>query len=416
MTASSEPPGSPPPSLKRALSLPILVLYGLGTIIGAGIYVLVGKVGSVAGMHTPMAFLVAAAVALVSAFTYAELAARFPKCAGEPVYIARGLRVPYLPVVVGLLIVAGGIVSAATLARGFVGYLHVFVDVPEAAAMAGLVLALGALAAWGIAESALVAAGTTLVEVAGLVLIVWVCRGSLATLPARVDELLPSMSPAAWPPILAGAVLAFYAFIGFEDMVNVAEEARAPVRDMPRAILLASLAATALYIVVTLVAVLGVAPATLAASEAPLALLYAQATGKDPSVISIIGLVAVVNGALVQIVMAARVLYGMSREGWLPAALRAVGRRTQTPWVATAGVTAAVLVAALGFPLLTLAHATSFLILVVFTFVNLALLRLKLGAIAPPPGAIAIPAWMPALGAALSLLLLAAQSLAPSMR
>jgi len=274
------------------------------------------------------------------------------------------------------------------------------------------VLALGVLAAWGIAESVLVAAGTTLVEIAGLVLVVWVCSDSFATLPARAHELVPPPGFAVWQPILVGAFLAFYAFIGFEDMVNVAEEARNPVRDMPRAILLASAVATTLYILVALVAVLAVPPTELAASDAPLAMLYARATGREPTLIALVSIFAVINGALIQMIMAARVLYGMSKEGWLPAALGTVGRRTRTPLVATALVTTAVLVASLAVPLVTLAQAASFVILVVFTLVNVALLRLKLRRVAPPPGAITVPAWVPALGAALSVALLMAQTVA----
>lgn len=411
-TAATEPGRGKAPELARALSLPLLVLYGLGTIIGAGIYVLVGKVAGIAGLLAPFAFLLAGAVALVSAFTYAELAARYPRSAGEPLYVAQGFGMRGISLWVGLLIVAMGTISAAAVARGFVGYLQVFVDVPAPAASAVLLLTLGALAAWGIAESAWIAAASTLLEIAGLLLVIAVCGDSLATLPARVPELVPSLAVADWRAVFLGAFLAFFAFIGFEDMVNVAEEARHPVRDMPRAILLASIGSTVLYLLVALVAVLSVLPEELAGSDAPLAMLYQRATGREPTHIALIGIVAVVNGALVQMIMASRVLYGMSREGWLPTALGRVGARTRTPLVATVAVTFAALAGALLMPVVALAQWASFVVLVVFALVNAALLRLKLRRVAAPPGAVRVPAWVPALGCALSLLLLAAQAAA----
>lgn len=412
-SANLEEPSARPnaaPTLRRALSLPVLTFYGLGTIVGAGIYVLVGKVAGIAGMYTPLAFLLAAVAAFLTAFTYAEMSARYPKSAGEPLYVAEGLGVHRISILVGLMIVATGLVSSATIANGFVGYLHVFVDVPGPAAITALVLGLGALAFWGIAESAWVATVTTLIEIGGLVLIIAVSGDSLGSLPQRAGELVPPLEGAAWGSIVLGAFLAFYAFIGFEDMVNVAEEVKDPVRNMPRAILLATVAATTLYILVALIAVLSLPAAELAASDAPLALLYTRATGRGPVAISVVSLFAVVNGALIQIIMAARVLYGMSRQGWIPAVFGRVHRSTRTPLLATLLVTASVLVLALAVPLVQLAKATSFVILIVFVLVHAALLNLKRRRMAPPPEAPVCPAWVPVAGILVSLTLLAAQA------
>jgi basic amino acid/polyamine antiporter, APA family len=396
--------------LRRALSLPLLTLYGLGTIIGAGIYVLIGKVAGIAGLYAPVAFLIAAIAAFVTALTYAELAARYPKSAGEPLYVSRGLGMRRLSVGVGLMIVASGLVSSATIANGFVGYLHVFVDVPRWLAIVALVSVLGVIAMWGIAESVFVATLTTLAEISGLLVVIVVCGERYGELPQRLPELMPPADAAVWHAIVLGAFLSFYAFIGFEDMVNVAEEAKNPVRDMPRAILLAATVASVLYILVSVAAVLSVPAHELAASEAPLALLYERATGKPGTFIGLIGLFAVVNGALIQIIMAARVLYGMSREGWIPAMFGVVWRYTQTPVIATAIVTVAVLLLALWVPLVSLAKATSYVILLVFVLVNAALLRLKLRRVAAPAGIWQCPLWAPASGAALSVLLLVVQT------
>ena len=394
-----------PAQLKRGLSLWLLVFYGLGNILGAGIYVLVGKVAGSAGLFAPIAFFVASLVAAFTALTYAELVARYPLSAGEAVYVQKGLRLPALSVVVGLLIVLMGSVSAATIARGFIGYLDILIELPDAVAITLLVFVLGATAIWGIIESVTIAALVTLIELLGLGLVLAVAGDNLFTIPDRLPELLPPMDPVIWQGIMLGAFLAFYAFVGFEDMVNVAEEVRNPVRNVPLAILLALGITTLLYAAVSLAAILTVAPEQLAASNAPLATVYEQATGSKPVVLSIISIFAVVNGALIQIIMSSRILYGMSRQGWLPALFGRVWSTTQTPVAATIAAAAMVLVLALWLPLVTLAKSTSFLVLIVFTLMNLSLLRIKLRD-PHPEGIRVVPRWIPAGGIIASLGLL----------
>jgi len=397
--------------LKRGLSLWLLVFYGLGNILGAGIYVLVGKVAGSAGLFAPVAFLVASLVAAFTALTYAELVARYPLSAGEAVYVQKGLGLPALSVIVGLLIVLMGAVSAATIARGFVGYLDILIDVPDALAMTLLVVVLGLTATWGIVESVSIAALVTVIELLGLGLVLAVAGDSLFTLPERLPELIPSMDPVIWQGILLGAFLAFYAFIGFEDMVNVAEEVRNPVRNLPLAILIALAVTTLLYAAVSITAVLTVAPQQLAASDAPLATVYQQATGSKPVVLSIISIFAVVNGALIQIIMGSRILYGMSRQGWLPALFGRVWRKTHTPVAATIATSGCVLVLALWLPLVTLARSTSFLVLLIFSLMNLSLLCIKRRD-PHPEGLRVIPQWIPAGGIVASLGLLLFQVIA----
>lgn len=387
----------PSTELKRSLSLVQITLYGLGTILGAGIYVLVGKVAGMAGLYTPVSFVVAAALAALTGLSYAELSARYPKSAGEAVYVQEGLRRRGLSVLVGWLIILTGVVSAATIANGFVGYLHVFVAIPDWLAITLLVLLLGALAAWGIGEAVLAASLITLVEVGGLLLVLFVAGGSLGDLPARLPELIPPADSGIWLGIMLGAFLAFYAFIGFEDMVNVAEEVKQPTRILPLAIIIAIVVSTVLYLLVSLVAVLALPPAELAQSRAPLALIYERATGSAPVLISLISIFAVVNGALIQIIMAARVLYGMSREGWLHSAFGKVNDVTRTPLLSTAFATLVVLILALWLPLVTLAKATSFIIMVVFALINLSLVRIK-RRLPRPAGIRVYPVWIPVAG------------------
>jgi amino acid transporter len=400
-----------PTQLKRSLSLWLLLFYGLGNILGAGIYVLVGKVAGSAGLFAPAAFFVASLVAAFTALSYAELAARYPLSAGEAVYVQKGLGLPALSVMVGLLIVLMGAVSAATIARGFVGYLDVLIELPDAVAIALLVAVLAATATWGIVESVSIAALVTLIELLGLGLVLAVAGHNLVSVPERLPELIPPMDPVIWQGILFGAFLAFYAFIGFEDMVNVAEEVRNPERNLPLAILLALGITTLLYAAISLTAVLTVAPEQLSASDAPLATIYEHATGRKPVVLSIISIFAVVNGALIQIIMGSRILYGMSRQGWLPPLFGRVWSKTRTPLAATITTASVVLVLALWLPLVTLAKSTSFLVLIVFSLVNLSLLRIKWRD-PHPEGLRVIPQWIPAGGIIASLGLLLFQVLA----
>ena len=395
--------------LRRALSLPLLTFYGLGTILGAGIYVLVGEVAGVAGMYAPIAFLAAAVVAAFTAFTYAELAARHPLSGAEAVYVQEGLRRRELSTLVGYLIVFSGLVSSATLARGFAGYLRVLVDLPEELIIGLLVLALGALALWGILESVTIAAVATVIEIAGLLLIIAVSADSLVSLPERLPELIPPLDATAWWGISMGAFLAFYAFIGFEDMVNVAEEVKDAQRIVPRAIVLALTCSTVLYLLVVTAAVLALPASTLATSDAPLALMFENATGTSPTIITLISLFAVINGALIQMIMASRMLYGMACAGWAHRLLAQVSERTRTPVVSTVAVALGVLVFALWLPLVTLAKLTSFAILLVFILVNLSLIRIK--KFQQPPADIRVyPAWVPYGGLLLAIALLVLQT------
>ncbi len=386
-----------PATLKRAFSLPMLTFYGLGTILGAGIYVLIGEVAGSAGVHAPLAFLIASLLAGFSAFSYAELSARYPLSAGEAVYVQRAFGKAWLATMVGFLIVFIGMVSTATLVNGFVGYLQVFLHLPPWMIITLLVLLLVAVAAWGISESAWLAALTTLIEIIGLFLILGVALPQVELGPALQRSLDVPSNLATLTGIFGGAFIAFYAFIGFEDIVNVAEEVRDPNRNLPQAVLLSLGIATLLYMIVAVVAVAVLPPEELAASDAPLALIYQHATGEAPIFIGLIGLSAVINGAIIQIVMASRVLYGMAGQGWIPSGLASVHPFTRTPLRSTLLIGAAILTLALGLPLVTLAKITSLVTLTVFTLVNLSLWRIKKKT-PRPQGIMVFPYWLPVAG------------------
>lgn len=407
---ASKQPQARSVGLDRSLGLTLITLYGLGNILGAGIYVLVGEVVGAAGMGAPLAFMIAAAVAALTAFTYGELAARYPVSAGEAVYIHEAFGRRGLSMIVGLLIAAAGMVSSATLARGFVGYFQVLLAAPAALLIVCLVATLGLIAAWGIKSSVRIAALLTVIEAGGLVMIVIVAGGNLDTIPGKLPEMLLLGGESAISGVLLGAFLAFFAFIGFEDMVNVAEEVEHPERNLPFGILIALCVSTVIYLLVVLVALTSVPMEQLAESKAPLAVIFQQVTGRSPVIISGIGLLAVINGALVQIIMAARIFYGMGVRGWLPRALGTVNARTKTPLLATLVVVVIIIGLALWFPLVHLAAATSFIVLSVFALINLALIALKRRQ-PRVAGVLPCPMWVPAAGAATSFGLLMTQLL-----
>jgi amino acid transporter len=385
------------PELKRTIGLPLLLFCGLGNIIGAGIYVLIGKVSGEAAMYAPVAFLVASVVAGFSALSYSEMSARYPQSAGTAVYVQEGFQLKNLSILTGLLIAFAGMISAATISRGFYGYFHTFFEAPELLVITGIILLLGLLTIWGISQSVGAAALLTIIEIAGLLLIIWSGRDVLGSVPAHIDQLLPPLQPSVWTGILLGGFLAFFAFIGFEDMVTIAEEVKKPQRTLPAAILLALLFATLMYASVSLIAVLALDPVTLSNSKAPLADLLSATSDINPKVISSIGMFAIVNGALIQMIMASRIFYGMAKQGWLWSGLAKVSKRTRTPVIATWLVIVIILILALWLPIEDLAKGTSYLILIVFILVNASLIAVK-RRLPPEEGILNIPLWVPVAG------------------
>ncbi len=370
-----------PTPLKRAISLPMLVLYGLGTTIGAGIYALVGELAGVSGYLAPAAFLMASLLAGITALSFAELSSRYPWAAGAALYTREGFGSERFSTLVGLLVVSAGLVSSAALVNAFAGYLMPLLDrlihLDRLTIVILATLMLGLFAAWGIMQSILITASMTLLGIAGLIVIIYVGHGALANLSTEWPKLIPSSDFSSWGFIFAGTLLAFYAFIGFEDMVVVAEEVKDVKRNLPLAILLTLGITTLLYMLIMTIAVLSMPPAELAQSSAPLAQLYQHHTGEDSSLISIIGLFAIIDGVLVQMIMASRVLYGLSSRGQLPALLSLVNSKTQTPLYATGLTISGVLILAIVGRLSSLAELTSIIMLIVFSLVNLSLWRIK---------------------------------------
>lgn len=379
--------------LKRELGVALLVFYGVGIMVGAGIYVLVGAAAGASGIYAPLAFLAAGVIAFPTALTYAELSARIPKSAGEAVYLMRAFNAPRLAQIVGLTTVVTGTIAAAAVLQGGVGYLQQLVPLNSQVLTIVLGAALIGIAILGVIESLSIAAVFTILEVVGLLIVSYVGL----TGPASPEWLQPpSFTDQGGISGLAFAgMLAFFAFIGFEDLVNMAEETKSPERTMPRAIIWSLLITTLLYMLVSFAAVRTVSPQDLGDSRQPLALVYEVATGKSAGFLALIAVAAAINGVLAQIILAARVLFGLGENApWLRVFSNA-HPRFGTPVLATVLSGVAVILAGLFLPLVKLAEVTSLLLLLIFAAMNLALIVIKRQ---EPEAPYKIPTWVPWLG------------------
>jgi amino acid transporter len=401
-------PSQGAPALKRSLKLWHAVLYGLGVTIGAGIYVLVADAAGRAGLNAPVSFLVTAVLVGLTGASLAELGSRFPVAAGEAEYVRRGFRSDRMGAAIGALVIAMAIVSAATISVGAAGYIRVFVGLPEAAVIAAVVLTMGYVATRRVVESVTFAGVMTLIEIGGLLLIVGAGLAVEPGVVTRMPEMLPmSLDAAVWSGIMTAAMLAVFAFVGFEGIVNIAEEMEAPERNLPRAILLTLVVTTVLYVLVAWVSLVALGPQALAGAKAPLAQVFERLTGLSPRIMSAIAVVATLNGIVVNLIMASRVMYGLARSGHLPRRLATLDAATATPLPATALATAIVLVLAVALPIGQLADLSSRITLVVFGLVNVALVLVKRAETTPPAGIFVAPWWAPVGGAAACALFLA---------
>lgn len=375
--------------LKRRIGLGLLTAYGVGVMVGAGIYVLVGAVAAQAGIWAPLSFILAGLIAAPTALSYSEFSTRLPEAAGEAAYVGVGLNSQALALVVGLAVVAAGTVSAGAVLRGGVGYLTSAVSIDPLWAILGLGGLLTAIAAYGALESLSVAAIFTVIELIGLGLVVW---AGMTAAPSA-DWIDPQ--PLVWSGVGLAAVLAFFAFIGFEDIVNMAEEVERPGYTLPRAILISLVVTSTIYALVTFATVRAVPLEALSQSSSPLALVWSTAQGGSADFLSGIAVFAALNGVLAQIVMASRVLFGLGKRTLALAVFRQASPRFGTPILATVLIGAIVVLAALFVPFATLAELTSSILLAVFVLVNLALIIQKKRA---PDAPFKVPMFVPVVG------------------
>lgn len=357
--------------LKREAGLFQVVTYGVGNIIGAGIYVLVGDASGLAGGLVWLSFLIGAVVALFTGLSYAELASVYPRAASEYVFLGRAYGSPILSFITQWVMWITEIVAAAAVALGFAGYLASVVPVPQELTAATLLAALTMVAIVGVKESLRLNTLLSIVAIAGLVVVVAGGIGKLGSASLTT-------SANGFPGILGAVVLVFFAYIGFDNISNLSEETKRPDKTIPRGLLVAVALSTALYLLVGISAVSLVPWQQLAASDAPLALAVSTVFGSAGSnALTVAALLTTLNTVLVLLLVSSRILYGMGREGALPGALGKVNARTRTPILAslvTLGIALTVL--PLG-QVAAIAKVTSFGSLIVFALVNLALLHLR---------------------------------------
>jgi amino acid transporter len=368
------------PKLQPTITARMLTVFVIGDVLGAGIYALVGEVGGEVGGAIWAAFLLAGVLALFTAASYSELVTKYPRAAGAALYVNRAWKSEFFTFVVAFAVMCSGVTSAATLATAFGGdYLSEFVDLPTVLVGLVFVAVISLINFRGIKESVSLNLGLTTIELGGLLLVVAIGAAFLFDGGGDPGRALEFKEGEAVPiAILAGASLAFFALIGFEDSVNVAEETRDPSRVFPRALFIGLGIAGVVYMLVTVIASMAVPTDQLVDSSGPLLEVVDQGPlAMSTKVFSAIALFALTNGALINLIMASRLVYGMSREGIVPPALGRVHERRRTPYIAIAfTATIAAILVTVG-DLETLADTTVLLLLFVFVCVNTAVLVLR---------------------------------------
>jgi amino acid transporter len=396
-----------PSRLKRALGPRLLFLFVLGDMLGGGIYALVGEVGAEVGGAIWSAFLAAFVLALLTAFAYVELVTKYPRAAGAALYVHKAFGRPFLAFMVTFAVMCSGVASAGALALAFAGdYFGTFVTAPVTLVALAFIVIVALINAVGISESVKTNATFTIIEVLGLLLIVVIGAVALGGGEADFSRNFQFRSDAVpLMAVLGGTTLAFYALIGFEDSVNVAEEVRDPSRSYPVALFGGLAVAAVIYLLVTITASAVVPTDQLAESSAPLLEVVRQGPlGISPTLFSLIALFAVSNGALINMIMASRLLYGMAEERVLPGAFGRVLPQRRTPWVAIVFTTLIAAGLILTGDLETLADTTVVLLLAVFAIVNVSVLVLRSDVV--DRDHFRAPTIMPVLGAIVSLVLI----------
>lgn len=357
-------------ALQRSLGLGSLTFYGVGVILGAGIYSILGEAAGVAGEALWWSFLLASLAALLTGLSYAELATMFPQAGAEYVYLRVAWpRASWLPGTLGWVLVATGIATTATVALAFAGYASLFIPLPLWTIAVTAVMAMAALNILGAKEASWANIVFTLVESAGLV--------ALIVAGARDPDFGRVFTTAPNAGVLGGAALIFFAYLGFEEIANLAEEAMHPGRDLPRAILIAVAVSTTLYVLVAAASVTLLAPAQLAASTSPLAEAMQAGAPRLAGALAGVALFATANTALIAMMAASRLLFAMARGGDAPPLLARTLAARKSPAAATLLVaTGALLCLPLGGVGLV-GSIASLLALITFASVNAALVRLR---------------------------------------
>ncbi|MDX3644703.1 APC family permease [Streptomyces sp. MB09-02B] len=389
MSTTEGTAASPAPAeeagLKRVLGPKLLILFVIGDILGTGIYATTGKVAGKVGGALWLPFVIGFVVAILTAASYVELVGKYPKAAGAALYTQKAFKLPFLTFIVAFMVMCSGLSSASAAARAFSGdYLDELTNgaLPPTLVAITFIVLLAALNLRGVSESVKTNVVLTLVELTGLLIILTI--GAWAVLsgdgePSRLTEFEASGTGyALLTSVLGATALGFFAFVGFEDSVNMAEETKNPTRTFPRAIFIGVAVTGTIYVLVALVSSLLVDAETLEGSSGPL-LEVVKAGGVDfpHKLFALIALFAVTNSALINIMMASRLCYGMANERILPRGMARVLPRRRTPVVGIVFVTLLAIGLVSTGEIEGLGDTTAFLLLCVFAVVNIAVLVLR---------------------------------------
>lgn len=395
------------PTLNRSVGLFALTLYGIGDILGSGIYGLVGKAAGEMGSAVWLGFLVSMIAAGLTGLSYASLGSRYPKAGGAAYTTYRAFKNGFIAYVVGLAVLASGLTSMATAARVFSGYFTGF-GLPISSTVVALLFSVfvAFVVYRGIRESIFTNGIFTFIEIGGLLLILLVgARFIGSTNYFDATTVANPTGEVRLSLLLTGAVLTFYSFVGFEDMLNVAEEVKEPRKNMPRGLILAIAISSLIYMGISIVAVSVIPPMELAGSNQPLVDVVAKAAPWFPTpVFSVIAMFAVANTALLNFIMGSRLLYGMSINGLVPNILNKIHPKRRTPHFSVMTIWVLFTILILSGDVSSLAKATSVLLLSCFVVVNIALIVLKRAE--KIEGAFEVPALVPALGALICIAML----------
>ena len=369
-STSTMDPQSPNPSLRRELGLLEVTLSGVGIILGAGVYVLIGQAAGLAGNAIWLAFGISAIIALLTGLSYAELSSMFPTAGAEYDYVKNAFNAQ-LAFVIGWLVFLSGVLAAATVALGFAGYFSALTSIPVLISAIVLLIVLTALLAYGVKETTRVAVIATLIEVSGLVIIIAIGLPHLGSV--NYWEM-----PQGYSGLFAASALIFFAFQGFESMVKFSEETKKPETTVPKALILALTISVILYVLVALSVVSVIGWQQLAVSNAPFADVASASLGPNAAVIiAIVALFATANTALMSMYASSRILYGMAGSSDLTARLALVHPVRRTPWIAilVCGVLSLMIIFA--GDIAFIANVTNFTLFLTFMVINAAVIVLR---------------------------------------
>ncbi len=360
--------------LQRSLSLPQLIFYGVGTIVGAGIYSVIGVVAGEAGNNLWISFVFAAIAAMITALSYAELTSTFPKAGAEYQFLKAAMpQWRIFAFMAGFLIALNTAATCATVSLAFGGYLNVFIDVPVSLIAFALLALCTVINIAGIRQSTWVSIFLICIEVSGLLAIIWFgfSNGDVARPFADVGSSFGS------PGIYAATALVFFIYIGFEDIANLTEEAKDPTRNIPRALIISVIITSIIYILVAM-SVIAILPAEeLAKSDSPLVAVANTVGSSTGKMIGIAALFATASTALISLISISRMLFGMARDGDMPKLLSKILPKRKTPWVAALALfIAAILLLPLG-KVKIVASISSFWVLTVFIAIQISVIILR---------------------------------------